>query len=369
MKAIDTMVKTARDLDLDAEGWDEVLEPEPVRMVTPKLAAAVRDATVEPAASDRTLGFGLLVSRFDQLGGAEAMAERLAGLAAEAERAGFESLWVMDHMIQIPQVGSRWDPMLESYSTLAFLTGATSTIRLGVLVTASTFRNVGHLGKTIATLDVLSGGRAIAGLGAANSADEHEAYGWPFPPAADRLARLDDVLTALPLLWGPGNPRFDGRTFSLPDTTCYPRPLQDPVPIVVGGSGEKVTLRLAAEHGAACNLFGDVDAVRRRAEVYRGHWAAAGRDPNDAVVTHLGEALVGHDPRDLDERIGRLRPANVGPDRYAARVNAGTVDDHEARFRQLSAAGVDTAIVSTPDLGAPDAMATFERLIERFADV
>jgi F420-dependent oxidoreductase-like protein len=373
-KAIDAMAKLARSTDLTGQRWETILEPEPVRMVTAKLADAAleaRDGSLE-ALEERPFGglrFGLLVSRFNFSGGNESIGPTLARIARQAEEAGFDSLWVMDHMIQIPQVGSTWDPMLDSYTTLGFLANATSKMRLGVLVSAVTFRNVGHLAKMIATLDVLSGGRAIAGLGAANSKHEHDAYGLEFPEAHGRLARLEDVLQALPLLWGPGSPAFEGKTLSVPDTTSYPRPIQDPVPIIVGGSGERVTLRLAAEYAAGCNLFGDVAAVRRRIDVVRRHCTAVGRDFADFEVTHLGEVLIGRDPLDLSDRIERLRPSNVGPDRYAASANAGTVEDHEAGFRSLAAAGVQTAIVSTPDLEDSTTMALFADVISRLSPI
>lgn len=369
VKALDTMHKLARSVDLDAEDWTLVLEPEPVRTVTPKLAAAAvqtEDAEAADAKPPSPLRFGLLVSRFDAFGESEAIGPALAAIAADAEAAGFDSLWLMDHMIQIPQVGSAWDPMLESYTALGFLANATSTIRLGVLVTAATFRNIGHLAKIIATLDVLSNGRAIAGLGAANSEREHDAYGWPFPPAPDRLALLEDALEALPLLWGPGSPSFEGRTISIPETICYPRPIQDPLPIIVGGSGERVTLRLVAKHAAGCNLFGDVETVRKRVAILHQHCADVGRDPADVEVTHLGEVLVGSDRQDLAERIERLRPSNQGPARFAAAANAGTIDDHEARFTAMVDAGVATAIVSTRDLGTDGAFGPLAELIKRF---
>ncbi|MGI9607741.1 MAG: TIGR03560 family F420-dependent LLM class oxidoreductase [Acidimicrobiales bacterium] len=366
VKALDSMLKLARAVDLDGEGWDLVIEPEPVRTVTPKVAAAI---AADPAAeAPCSLRFGLLVSRFDGLGEAAEMGTGLARIARQAEDVGFDSLWVMDHMIQIPQVGPAWDPMLESYATMGFLAAVTSRIRLGVLVTAATFRNIGHLAKIIATLDVLSGGRAIAGIGAANSSHEHSAYGWAFPSAPQRLARLEDALQALPVLWGPGNTSFDGKTISIPDTTCYPRPIQAHVPIIVGGSGENVTLRLAAQYADGCNLFGDVATVKRRVDILHAHCADVGRDPADVEVTHLGEVLLGADTTDLATRIERLRPANTGPDRYAASVDAGTTDDHEASFRALAAAGVQTAILTTPDVAEPGALDSYADLISRFRD-
>ncbi len=376
VKALDAMLKLARSVDLNREDWDLVLAPKPIRMVTSRLADAVQSAEPVSArrapAGDRRSGgplrYGLHVSSYDWSGGNEVIGPTLARIGRDAEEAGFDSLWVMDHMIQIPQVGSAWDPMLDSYTALGYLANATTRIRLGVLVSAVTFRNLGHLAKTIATLDVLSGGRAIAGLGAGNYEREHVAYGWAFPPARDRLALLEDALQALPLLWGSGSPSFGGRVVSIPEAIGYPRPIQDPVPIIVGGSGERVTLRLAAQYAAGCNLFGDTRTVAGKVEVLRQHCVSLGRDPDDIEVTHLGSIVLGSDPADLRERIERLRPSTQGPDRYAAAANAGTIDDHEAGFRALARAGVGTAIVSTPDATDPAVFAMFAELIGRCRD-
>ncbi len=370
VKALDKMIKAARSIDPAEEGWDLVLTPEPVRMVTPKLSATVISAPAE--AHDEVRGgdlrFGLLVSSYDWPGGNESIGPTLARIAHQAEGSGFESLWVMDHMIQIPQVGSAWDPMLDSYTTLGFLAHATERIRLGVLVSAVTFRNIGHLAKMVATLDVLSEGRAIAGLGAGSFEREHHAYGWSFPPAPARLALLEDALQALPKLWGPGSPSFEGRVVSIPEAMGYPRPVQDPVPMVVGGSGERVTLRLAAQYASGCNLFGDAATVAAKIDVLRRHCDALGRDPAEVEVTHLGSIVLGRDRHDLRDRVERLRPAHLGPDRYAAAANAGTIDDHEAGFRALARAGVQTVIVSTPDSLDSTNFPIYSDLIERFRE-
>lgn len=383
-RVIDTMAKAARGLDLNDELWDLVIEPEAVRTVTPKLApqqkpSLERDLVDSSAEGTRSqpdgeraseqrgqLRFGLHIPSFDWVDEPHEVGPTLARVAEEAEAAGFDSLWVMDHMIQIPQLGSEWDPMLESYATLSYLAAATERIRLGVLVSAVTFRNVGHLAKTIATLDVLSGGRAIAGLGAGNHQREHEAYGWEFPAAPDRLALLAETLQALPLFWGPGAPSFDGEVISVAEAVGYPRPIQDPIPIIVGGSGERVTLRLAAQYGNGCNVFGDVATVARKIEVLQQHCRDVGRDPAEVETTHLGTVLVGADREDLRERVDRLRPPRQGPDRFAAASNAGTIDDHEARFRAMAAAGLDTAIMSTPDLTHPTTFHVLGELIRRF---
>ncbi|MEM9042384.1 MAG: LLM class flavin-dependent oxidoreductase, partial [Actinomycetota bacterium] len=170
------------------------------------------------------LRFGLSISSFTWPGETVDLAPTLGRIATEAEEAGFSSLWVMDHVMQIPQVGREWEPMLDSTTTLGFLAAATDSIRIGALVNGITYRNVAHLGKMVATLDVLSGGRAMCGLGAAWFDREHRAYGWTMPSLAERYELLEDALELFPLLWGPGSPSFDGRRVRVPEAICYPRP-------------------------------------------------------------------------------------------------------------------------------------------------
>jgi alkanesulfonate monooxygenase SsuD/methylene tetrahydromethanopterin reductase-like flavin-dependent oxidoreductase (luciferase family) len=229
-----------------------------------------------------------------------------------------------------------------------------------------TYRNVAHLGKIIATLDVLSGGRAVCGLGLGWFRAEHDAYGWEFPPVDARYARLEDALQVLPMLWGKGAPAFEGRVLRVPDTTCYPRPLQDRVPILVGGNGERRTLRLAARYADACNIIGDVDVVTRKVAALHAHCDELGRDHSAVEVTQLSTALVGRDASDVGALVERLRPRRQGGERYAASVNAGTVADHIGRFRALADAGVQSAIVSFPDLGDPDPVERFGAVIDAF---
>jgi alkanesulfonate monooxygenase SsuD/methylene tetrahydromethanopterin reductase-like flavin-dependent oxidoreductase (luciferase family)/predicted kinase len=345
---------------VDEEGFALVVRPAP-EAAAPGAAPAVAQA--EAGGSRPGLRFGLHVSRFDWPGGAAHLAPRLRRVAADAEAAGFESLWVMDHVRQVPQVGRAWEDLPESFTTLGYLAACTRTVRIGALVAAVTHRNLAHLGKIVATLDVLSGGRAVCGLGAAWFAEEHRAYGWPFPPLAERLDLVADALELLPLLWGPGAPAFEGRRITVPEAACYPRPLQERIPIVVGGSGERRTLRLVAERADGCNLFGDADTVRRKLAVLHAHCVAAARDPATIEVTHLSTALAGRTPAELAELVARLRPGRAAPSRYAASVGAGTVAELAARFGALREAGVQTAIVRLADLGRDDGA------IERFAAV
>ena len=261
------------------EGFAGVHAPDRVALVPPTFLTAP-DAAARQRDAPLPLEFGLQVSRFDWPGHPETTGPVLADVARAAEEAGFTSLWLMDHVLQIPQIGREWEDMLEPYATLGYLAGVTDRIALGTLVTGITYRNIAHVAKLVATLDVLSGGRARCGLGAAWFEHEHKLYGWDFPPLAERYARLEDALELLPLMWGSGSPRFEGRTITVEEATCYPRPLQEHVPILVGGSGERRTLRLVARHADACNLFGDPEIVRHKVGVLHEHCAAEGRDPD-----------------------------------------------------------------------------------------
>ena len=344
-----------------------VHEPAPVDLVAPSFAEAP-GLTVRQQEDPMPLRFGPQVSRFDWPEGAGGSGDHLGAIGRAAEEAGFSSLWVMDHFRQIPQVGRDWEPMLESYTTLGYLAAVTDSLRLGTLVTGITYRNVGHLGKIVATLDVLSGGRVTCGLGAAWFEKEHLAYGWEFPTVGDRYALLEDALQALPLIWGPGSPSFEGRVVTLPEAMCYPRPLQDPVPILVGGSGERRTLRRVARYADACNLFGEPDVVSHKVGVLHDHCRDADRDPAEIAVTQLSTAMVGRGSEELDRLVDELRPKGANAHSFRARTGAGTVDDQVGRYRAYAEAGVEEAIVSLADLAQPGAVERFAPVIAAFAD-
>ena len=355
---------------LAGEGFDDVLVAGPVRIVPAAIAAAARAVpsperaakAVGPAGGAGGLRFGLHLSSFEVPGGPAELGDRLADVGRRAEQAGFSSLWVMDHLRQIPQLGRPWEAMPEATVTLATLAAATRTATIGCLVHCVTYRNIGLLGRIVATLDVLSGGRAWCGLGAGWFEAEHAAYGWPFPAAGERLDLLEDALQALPLLWGPGAPRFEGLRASLPEAMGYPRPLAGRVPILVGGGGERRTLRLVAQYADACNLTGDLATVRRKVAVLAAHCADVGRDPDDVQVTHLSTALVAPDADALAAEVARRRPARGGA-RWAARVTAGTVADHLLQARALQAAGVGHVIVSLDGVWDTAAVETYGEVI------
>jgi alkanesulfonate monooxygenase SsuD/methylene tetrahydromethanopterin reductase-like flavin-dependent oxidoreductase (luciferase family) len=264
---------------LEQEGYDLLLEPAPVR-TAPRTIARAAPLVARQAVEPVPLQFGLQLPAFTWPGGAAEIRTRLSMIASAAEQAGFTSIWVMDHFRQIPMFGAAWHDMPESHSTLAYLAAVTEHVRLGTLVTSVTYRNVAHLGKIVATLDVLSGGRAACGIGLGWFETEARAYGMPFPSVEERYAVLEDALQLLPLVWGKGAPAFEGRVLHVPEALCYPRPLQDHIPLLVGGNGERRTLRLAAQYADACNIIGDVDVVRGKVRALHEHaprWAAIRR--------------------------------------------------------------------------------------------
>jgi len=267
---------------------------------------------------------GLQMNRFDGSVGPAAIGADVAAVARGAEAAGFASFWVMDHFFQLPFIGAAEDPMLEGYTTLAYVAGVTARIKLGTLVTGITYRHPGVLVKTATTLDVLSGGRAYLGVGAAWFDREHLGLGVPFPPLAERFERLAETLRIAHQMWSGETGAFTGAHYQLAETLCRPLPVSKPhPPILVGGSGERKTLRLVAEYGDACNLFAtDLDQVRHKLGVLREHCEAVGR-PYEAIrkttigglpqVTRDGDGDTATPARAL-EFLGQL--AEMGVDEH-----------------------------------------------------
>ena len=242
---------------------------------------------------------GVHLIRFDLAGGAPAIGPTLAAVGAAAEEAGVDNLSLMDHYFQLGMVGDASLPMLEGYTTLGFLAAHTSTVDLQLLVSGVTYRHPGLLAKIVATLDVLSSGRAVLGLGAAWYEREHHGLGVPFPPLAERFERLEETLRIVRQMWGPDDGPFEGRHYRLAETICSPAPLRTP-PVLVGGQGERKTLRLVAEHADATNLFANPSAgpegLAHKLDVLRAHCADVGRSYDDIRKTILWAAPL--DPAD-----------------------------------------------------------------------
>ena len=251
---------------------------------------------------------GTSVANMTMPGGAPQLGQHLAEIARAADDAGLASLWVMDHFFQI----DRADParanmeMLEGYTTLAFMAAHTRRIRLGTMVTGVTYRYPGLLAKTITTLDVLSGGRAWLGIGAAWYEREHLGLGVPFPPVKERFERLEEALQICLEMWSPGAKPYNGKHYQLRETINSPQPVTQPrPPILIGGSGEKKTLRLVAKYGDACNIQGDAATLRHKLDVLREHCQAVGRRYEDIEKTSM---LInwGSDPFDSSAMVDQL---------------------------------------------------------------
>jgi F420-dependent oxidoreductase-like protein len=351
--------------EIGEDGFDQVLTEQPVAVVAPAVAAAAARPAPVTAGPSEGHSFGLVLNRFDWGLDRGLLAERLTSIARRAEAAGFRDLWLMDHFRQIPRVGREWEDLPEAYVALSYLAGVTATIRLGSLVTAVGHRHPAVLGRMMATLDVLSGGRANLGIGLGWDRDEHEGFGIPFPPTPVRYEMLEDALRLLPLLWGEGSPPFEGSTVSAARLTCYPRPIQERIPILVGGSGEKKTLRLVARHADACNLFGRPEAIRRKVEVLRRHCADIGRDPDEIEVTHLVDVMTATDRKALRARVEQLRGRDMPADAFVARHNAGTVEDQLAHIASYHDVGAAHSLVVMPDVHLEGSIETFGSVIAK----
>jgi F420-dependent oxidoreductase-like protein len=270
---------------------------------------------------------GLQIPSFTWPGGADEIAGTLSEIASAADEGGFASLWVMDHFFQIPPVGPAENDMLEGYATLAFLAAYTQRARLGTLVTGVTYRHPGLLVKTATTLDVLSGGRAVLGIGAAWFEREHRGLGVAFPPLRERFERLEETLQIAKQMWSGDAGAYAGKHYQLAETLCVPAPLQRPhPPILIGGMGEKRTLRLVARYADACNLFTylGMDAIRQRLDALRRHCDDLDRD------------------FDTIERTS-LSTVHLAPDKMSAA-------DVIAHCRELARAGIQHAIFNMPNV-------------------
>jgi len=278
---------------------------------------------------------GLQIRSFTWPGGAEAIGPTLARIVRQADDVGFDSIWVMDHFFQIRGVGRPEEPMLEGWTTLGYMAAHSQRARLGLMVGGVHYRYPGLWIKAATTLDVLSGGRAWLGIGAAWNEEESDGLGFPFPPLADRFDMLEETLQIGHQLWtGERGTEgtFAGRHFRASRLLNSPQSISRPrVPIMVGGGGEKKTLRLVAQYADACNVFGTPEAIARKYAILDAHCAAVGRDPAEIERSTLQNVRVS-----ADGARGAETPAQV-------------VD----RFGELSDAGAQHVIVAVTDLTDP----------------
>lgn len=249
---------------------------------------------------------GLQVPSFTWQGGTGVIGPRLAEIARTAEEAGFYSLWVMDHFFQIRGVGLPEEPMLEGYSTLSFIAGFTKRVKLGTMVTGVIYRHPGILIKTATTLDVLSGGRAYLGIGAGWFEREALGLGVPFPPLKERFERLEEALQIARQMWSGEVAPYEGKHFRLAESLTSPQPLTKPhPPVLIGGSGERKTLRLVAKYADGCNLFAraGIDTLKHKLEVLRRHCDEVGRPYDEIEKTALDTVHLAPGQMSVDQVI------------------------------------------------------------------
>jgi F420-dependent oxidoreductase-like protein len=270
---------------------------------------------------------GLQVPNFTWPQGQSQLGDMFGLIAERAERAGLYSFWVMDHFFQIRNVGPAENEMLEGWSALAFAAGRTNHIKLGTMVTGVTYRYPALLVKTATTLDVLSHGRAYFGIGAAWNEEEHNGLGVPFPPLGERFERLEETLQIAHQMWSGDEKPFEGKHYNPQRPLNSPQVVQKPhPPILIGGTGEKKTLRMVAQYGDACNLFARLgkDELARKLNVLRDHCQTLGRPYEEIEKTTLDQLHITRDGRN-----GSLTPAAV-------------ID----RLGELAEMGIDQAIFS-----------------------
>ncbi|MDW3645332.1 MAG: LLM class F420-dependent oxidoreductase, partial [Nitrososphaeraceae archaeon] len=234
--------------------------------------------------------------------------DSLKKLATTAENNGFDSFWVMDHFHQIPMIGKVEEPMLESWTTLSVVAGLTTKIKLGTLVTGIMYRYPAILAKVAATLDVLSKGRLFMGIGAAWNEEESNAYGIHFPAASERMSRLEEAIQIIRKMWTEEpSASFNGIYYQIRNAYCNPKPIQKPSPpILVGGSGERKTLKIVAKYADACNLFGSAETVKRKLNILKEHCKSVGRDYNSILKTKLSIIVVEDEKQTSEKKIEQI---------------------------------------------------------------
>ncbi len=285
--------------------------------------------------------------------------DHVAGLARSAESAGFELVTVMDHFYQIAPIGMEEQPMLEGYTALGALARETSRVRLGTLVTGVTYRNPALVAKMVTTLDVISNGRAICGIGAAWNESEHIGYGFEFPPIGERMARLDEALIILKLMFTQERPSFAGTHYRIDRALNSPRPLQPGGPkIMVGGGGEKRTLRLVARHADMSHWFGPLEDIKRKSEILDRYCEEEGRDPATITKT-MGAPVV------LVENEGQAKSVmeRMPPERQAM-FQPATPEQAAEILQDYVAVGIQGFTFGNPTLQSPDEFERAGRLIK-----
>ena len=286
--------------------------------------------------------------------GPEAIFDKLVDIARTAEGAGFTSLTLMDHYHQIPPVGPPENWMFEGNTMLAGLAARTDTIALGLLVGGVGYRNPAQHAKITSTLDIISGGRAIHGIGAGWFEAEHQAYGYAFPPLKERFERLEDHLRIARAMFTEERATVAGDRLSVSGAYNNPKPLRGDIPILVGGSGERKTLRMVAQYADGCNLFGDAERAQHLLGVLGRHCEDVGRDPAEITKTSMVQIAIAETEDGVRAKLDAMRAAGLPEDRIAG-TTAGTperIAERAQAFRDVGIEGLTFSMADVHDLEA-----------------
>jgi F420-dependent oxidoreductase-like protein len=292
------------------------------------------------------------------------IADSLKKLVTKAENSGFDSFWVMDHFHQIQFVGTPEEPMLEGWTIISMLAGITTKIKLGTLVTGIIYRYPSVLAKVAATLDVLSKGRLFMGIGAGWNEQESLAYGISFPSNQERMLRLEEAIQIIRKMWTEEPyASFNGKYYQIRNAYCNPKPIQKPSPpILVGGSGERKTLKIVAKYADACNLFGSPETVRKKLDILKEHCKSVGRDYDSILKTKLVATIV-DDNSDMVKNKVRETFREIPEEQIKEFVIYGTSEDVSRQIEMLEEVGIQYLIVDLEPSKELEVLDTFANKI------
>ena len=288
------------------------------------------------------------------------IADSLKNLITKAENSGFDSFWVMDHFHQIQFVGRPEEAMLEGWTVISMLAAITTKIKLGTLVTGVIYRYPSVLAKLAATLDVLSKGRLLMGIGAGWNEQESLAYGISFPSNQERMLRLEEAIQVIRKMWTEEPyASFNGKYYQIHNAYCNPKPIQKPSPpILVGGSGERKTLKIVAKYADACNLFGSPETVRKKLDILKEHCKSVGRDYSSILKTKLS-AIIVDDNNDMAKNRVRKTFGGIPEEQIKEFVIYGTPEDVSRQIEIFEQVGIQYLTVNLEPYGELEALDTF----------
>jgi F420-dependent oxidoreductase-like protein len=316
------------------------------------------------------LKFGLQHPCFTHDGAGNEIFQTVKERAQYAEAHGFDGFFLMDHFLQIPYVGAADEPILEAWTTISALTQVTSKIKLGPLVTGSVYRNPALLAKMAANVDLMSNGRLFFGIGAGWFEQEATAYDIPFYSVAERGKRLEESVQIIEGMWtNPKGFSFQGNYYKVNNALCLPEPLQKPhPPIMIGGGGEKQTLRTVAKYGDACNLFGGPKTIMAKLDVLKKHCSEVGRDYNEILKTTLTTVIIAEEKESVEAALAKIRPPGVSDRAMNEFVLFGTPEEIVPKIKKLIQVGIQYLIVNF--IGSPsekDSLRLFaEKVVPKF---